>query len=494
MECTDSANWSYEKKTIEVFWVRAHVGRPKTKMSIKAITGKRAKFNEYLARSEDIGRGQTLLPGLVRSIKNLKTKKNVDYYRVTIINISKSPLFVRAQEEEEAAQEDPAQKKARVEPAEPAVEPTQPEEENMNTGPRGVQVQPGEKVVITCYDKKVMNMEPGVLIKIAVSASWYMDHYTFKSNKVLLDANADALTKYAYEKYIQGTSISEIPTLQNLSRDDFPFGTDPQYISRDFILPLSNDTSSFESVTAMVDISSPDRFHTLDKNTEQRYIGVNTLMSSGKTANLLPMLYEYPDGSKVIMKYAYNATLWECFGVQSLDKWKEVAPRLIFHAREWFVYGYSQIEKIEAIEGNADVEDENVVYSTGFLTKMKINMGATAQAAGIPLPLDMVIKHYESKKQADEEDESHTVHPLNKGWKLSLRNGKPMALNLDDFTVETRTSFFKEIKKMGDKANVTFCAVYPCTSDAPYELPAEGREAKLQEMGAQPTLVFAVRS
>lgn len=466
-----------------------------------ALHHKRTAYTAQLDNAESIGANQTIVPALIKNVTEGKTTKGTSYFRISAICMSKGNVFIKMrppkgdkkQKTEESCEQDQVDDDMGM----------------VDTTPKGTTIKPGEQFMATAYDRTAGSLDQGSLVKMAVTTDWYIDHFTFQTSKIMVDdRNSNVLTRKVYDTCVIDTTLAHIPTKHNFSPDDFPEGTDEKYVTRSFITPLSMGigTKLFSNVEIQLDPHDKGRFYTRKRDDPIHYIGVNFDTGGDNPANMMKVVYTLNDESntKILMSYAYMPEIWQCFGVANLDQWKDVAGRLIFYAVDWLVYGYSQYHKIMAIKANMDGGDdlfdddessqENFQYSTGFVTKMAVDVKATVMACGIPLSYDYINAHYGPDSDYENDIEINN-HALNHGWKVLLKRNKPFVFNLTDMTGDQVAAFIKEYNKMDNKDSIKFYGIYSVDSDVPYEIQAEddlSREKQLVEGGFKPTLVFAI--
>jgi hypothetical protein len=471
--------------------MRKREANPKQRTTKMALHQKRNTYIAQLDNAESIGANQTIVPILVKNITEAKTVKGTVYYRISAICMSTGDTFVKVK-----VKKVDDNKKTKVEDI-------KKEEACEDSVPAGTVIRAGEQFMATTYDRSCGGVEQGTIAKLAITTDWYNDHYTFQASKVIVDENnSDVLTRSAYDSNVVGTSLAHIPTKNNFSSDDFPDGTDEKYINRSFIVPLSMGTgeSLFSNVEIQVDPHDKGRFFTSRRDDPVQYLGVNFDTGGDKPYNMLKVVYTLNDKqeSKILMTYAYMPDIWECFGITNLEQWKNIAGRMIFYAVDWLVYGYSQHSKIMSIMANMDDDggnDDNFEYSTGFITKMGMDVGNTVRGCGIPLSYNYMVSKF--GVDSTYENDNEVNNPLNNNWKVLLKRNKPFVLNITDFTSDQMNIFLKEYSKLETKHNIKFYGIYSIDSDAPYEIMEEtdiAREVKMSESGIVPTVIFAVNT
>lgn len=457
-----------------------------------SLHNKRSAYTAQLDNAESIGANQTIVPALIKNITEKKTAKGKTYYRISVICMSNGDTFIK---QAKSKDEDTEVKKQKVDGDEEVIP--------------GTTVKPGQQFMATSYDRSCGGISQGVLVKLAVTTDWYIDHYTFKASKVMVDdRSSNVLTHDVYENKVVNTALAHIPTKDNFSPDDFPEGTEEKYITRSFITPLSSGvgTTLFSNVEIQIDSSNKDRFYSSLREDPVKYVGVNLDTGGERPTNMIKVVYTLnnDDETKILMTYAFTPEIWSCFGFTNVDHWKEVGGRLVMYAVDWLVYGYSNHNKIMSIMANMDggIEDDEkddgedgyFEYSTGFITKMHVNIGDTARACGIPLSIEYIVDNYgpDSNYENDNEDPNH---PINIGWKVAMKRNKPFVVNITDMNNMQVATFINEYKKTVKTNNVKFYGIYSVDSDAPYEIAAETdalREEQLVKSGMKPVVVFAV--
>lgn len=493
---------------------------------------KRSAYKAQLDNAESIGAGQTIVPALIKSIKSGTTSKGNQYFRISAICLAREDTFIKMRPPKK---EDKKQKVDDASAAPASVESST----EIGELPKGTTIRPGEQFMSTAYDSTAADLEQGNIVKLALTTDWYIDHFTFQTSKVMVDEKyRDVLNRKVYDACVVGTTLAEIPTKDNFSPDDFPMDTDEKFITRSFILPLSIGvgTQMFTNVEIQLDPHDKDRFVARIRDDPTKYVGINADVGGDSPVNMLKAVYTLNNGknTKVLMTMAYspkaktatnlNSNPWDCFGVMNLSEWQNTGGRYIFYAVDWLVYGYSQHNKIMAIKANMkggddmfameddsyggygdnNVEEsddgenpdtEEFKYSTGFITKMSVNMKDTVKACGIPLSFDYINRHF-GPESGYENDHEYTSHPFNGGWKTAMKRNKSFFVTFSDLSSDQRISFIKEYEKIDkDKNEVQFYGVYSVDSDEPYEIQAETneeRETLLEQKGYAPVMIYAL--
>lgn len=449
---------------------------------------KRTSYKAQLSNSESLGLNQTIVPALVRGNIEKKTAKGSPFYRIQCIAMVKDNLFVKVNKDKDGKV--PTMKRVKYNDDDTQTE--------VDEEVKGTTITPNQSFLATCFDRVAGAIETGAFVKLAVTCDIYDGRYTFKCDKVIMDRNSDALSVNVYNKFVQGTELAVVPRQSNINPADFPDVSDPKYIARNFILPVSNDTTSFQDVQIELDDTDRARFYCKKRDETDHFIGVNHDIGGDKTANMLNVVYtpNNTDERKVMMKLAYMPEIWSVFGVQNLDAWADSAARLIFHAKEWFAYGYSQLDKIEAIRGNQEQDDdcdtEPLDYSTGFCVKFGINMSDTARAAGIPVSYNYIAQNYGPDSDYSNDVEC-TNHHLNAAWKVKVKQNKQFCINLTDLSDTQMASFVKEA---ASRDGIEYYAILPVGVDNDNVYLFDGTpdevEANLIDSDITPSLVFAI--
>lgn len=478
-----------------------------------ALHQKRSAYKAQLDNAESIGAGQTIVPALIRSIKEGVSSKGKKYYRISAICLAKNDTFIKMrppkkEDNKKQKTNEVAEPTATVEAADTSVETAD------TTGelPKGTTIKPGEQFMSTSYDRAASELEQGNVVKLAITTDWYIDHFTYQTSKVIIDEKyTDVLTRKVYDTCIVGTSLAEIPTKDNFSPDDYPDDTEEKYVTRSFVVPLSMGvgTEHFTNVEIQLDPKDKARFMTRIKDDPTQYIGINSDVGGDSPVNMLTAVFTLnnDENTKIVFSLAYKPEAWKCFGIMNISDWQAVGGRFIFYAVDWLAYGYSQHSKIMAIKANiegaedmfedeSDEERENFQYSTGFVAKMAVNMKETVKACGIPLSFDYINKYY-GPESGYENDHEYSNHPFNScGWKTALKRNKPFFVTFTDWSADQIGTFIKEYMKVEpEKNNIKFYGVYSVDSDVPYEIQAESneeRERQLVEQGFKPTMIFAI--
>lgn len=468
------------------------------------LHNKRNSYKAQLDNAESIGANQTIIPVLIKSITEAKTSKNTPYFRISAICVSKNNIFVKTRPKNAKKQKNDGEVVKTVDTVDETVVVEDTTEE---TNQHGTVIKSGEQFMTTTYDRSAGGLEQGVFVKMAVTSDWYIDHYTFQTAKVLLDEKSGSeLNRHVYDKYVVGSPLALIPTKDNFGPEDFPEGTDEKYITRSFILPLSSGTGGdmYKNVEVQLDPYDKDRLYSSKSQDPAKYIGVNCDVGGDKPMNMLKVVYTLNDeqSTHVLMSYAFMPEIWKCFGITKLDQWTSIAGRMLFNSVDCIVYGFSQHVRIMSIRANIPDDDEveddestdKFMYSTGFISKMSVDMHGTAKICGIPLSFNYIEKNLGDDSINTNYDEVKD-HVLNQAWKVLLTRNKKFVFNLTDFSVDQIQSFIKMYNKMVDNSGIKFYGVFDISSDEPYEIEAESdeaREAQLVAKGFKPTVIFAV--
>jgi hypothetical protein len=450
-------------------------------------TQKRTIYQAQINNSLSISNDETIIPVLIKNVIQDATKTGnkpgTPYYKLICVCMVKEPTFVKKQV-----------KKAKTDVVDDEVV-----DDVVDGSPdtKGTVVNGGDEFMVTTYDRAAATISSGLLVKLAMSTDWYQDRYTFRAGKVLVDKSSNILCDKVYDAVVRDTRLSEIPTVENVNRDDFREGLDEKLMNRVFVLPLSGDNSKFANVEIQIEDDATGRFFSKKKeDLLGQYVGVNSIMGD-KSSNMFKIVYTQKDEgvSKVMMTIAYMPEVWDCFGCGSVDLWSKVAHRFIFNAVEWYVYGYSNLLRLEGIVGDGDDDGddgdgETFEYSTGFVTRMNVNLKETIKRIGIPLSVGFIEKSF-GEQSGYQNDHEYEIHPLNGPWKVNVRRDKPYVINFTDLSVDQVETFFKEITKNGSK--VQFYGIF--AEHAPYEMAygdSSSREEAIIKDKLVPDMVFAI--
>lgn len=444
---------------------------------------KRTIYQAQINNSASIGSDQTIVPVLIKKIIKDVTKTGTNagtpYYKLIAVCMADEPTFIKKRNKNSKKQKVEGDSESEAEDA------SQNGQENSD---KGSTLNSGDEFLITTYDRAAGSLDIGVIVKVAMSSDTYNNRPTYLGSKVLIDKLSNVLTEEVYNTMLIKNQISEIPTTDNVKEDDFPIGTDEKYMNRTFVLPLSVENKKFSNVEIQIADDETDRFFSLSKDSPDQFIGINTNIGD-KTINMFKVVYTHPEtDSKTMMSFAYSKDIFDCFGCANLDRWMKVAPRFIFNAIGWFVYGYSSLRRLEGIVGDDSSEENPFNYSTGFVTRMNVDLKKTVERIGIPLSIDYIEQVFgsDSDYQNDIEFEQH---PLNSGWKVSVKRNKPYTINLTDLSADQVETFIKEYRKVGSTAK--FYGIFK--DDTPYEL-TDNVEDEISEKGLIPDMVFVINN
>jgi hypothetical protein len=380
-------------------------------------------------------------------------------------------------------------------------------------GQYGVTILPNSRLMITSFDRNgCASVGSGATVKLALVADMYGGRITFKASDVTVEG-AD-ITREAFNKYYAGSQLAVVPTKDNIDPDSFPADTESKFITRSFVLPVSGDTSEFKDVEILVDPEDARRFSGKNKDEETLYPCVNTEVSTDKNQNSMSVVYTGLDDQKYFMKFAFTPQCWTCFGVTDVAKWTKCAGRMMFSAVNWFALGSSKLDNILSMRTNVDDDDDGndygladydmteessapvaadmgtMVATTGFVSKMSVDLSKTVQRAGVELSGEWVAARFGTEG-------SYSFNPetppsgINSGWRARLQRGGKFVFNVTEFTDDIRPAFFREAKSIKD---VKFFGIFAVGDDQVYEFAGPGPlEARLDEKKLIPSLVFAIR-
>lgn len=474
---------------------------PEFKMSTAFQKRTHTIYTDQINNSRSIRVDETIIPVLIKGLTSDKTKTGNNpgtvYYRLKVVCMNKEPTFVRFKGKGKKRDGEDEESKR------PRVDENGEEGGGSDGGPKGAIINGGDEVSVTTYDKSAGTLESGTLVNLAMTTEWYNERFTFSAGSVFVDTKmSNALCDKVYNEMVMNTKMSEIPTASNMSESDFPDETDEKYMSRSFIVPLSSDNGKFANVEIQVDEEDTGRFFCKVKDSDAQLVGINMVVGD-KTANMFKVVYS-PKGEgnpKVMMSLAYVPDTWRCFGITDIDIWQKIGHRFIFNAVEWYAYGYTQLTRLNGILANKTHDgcddDDPFEYSTGFVTKMAVNLKSTIQRIGVPLSIEYVNGNYGEDSTYDREQEIEN-HPINNGFRINIKRNKPFITNLTELSTIQVESFFKDffkcVKEKGaDKFGIQFYGVFH--SDDVYEYAADddaAREAFVVAKGFKPVALFAI--
>ena len=452
-----------------------------------SIQRKRTIYAAQINNAQSIKPDETLVNALLKRVIRDTTKSGnnpgTPYYKLVAVKLGNDPLFIKMR----------IKKKKQKTDGDGNVIDTVDEVDE--TRPKGTTINGADEFLCTTYDKNASTLSSGMMVKLAMTTDLYQDRFTFQAGSVIVERNSNILCDAGYKNNVQGTKLAVIPTIDNVSRDDFEEDMDEKWMNRQFILPISAENPTFANVEVQIPDDAAGCFFTTKKDDPVQYVGVNTQIGD-KTSNMFRVVYTPSEtdqengANKTLITLSYPAEVWDCFGCGNVDTWEKVAKMFIFGAKEFYCYGYSNLLKLESLLANKSHDDDGFDYSTGFVTRMDVNLPATVKSIGVPLSLDFIDNHYgeDSNYDNDKEFESHV---LNTGWKINLRRGKPYIVNFTDLSCDQTSSFIKEIKKNGSTPQ--FYGIF--SDEKAYEYAADSPveyEEKIVKSGLVPDMVFVI--
>lgn len=449
---------------------------------------KRTIYQAQINNAQSIKPDETLVSALLKRVARDTTKSGnnpgTPYYKLVAVKLGNEPVFIKMKVKKKK------QKIGEDDNQEVVVD------ECDENAPKGTTLNGADEFMVTTYDRNAATLSSGMMVKLAMTTDFYQDRFTFQAGSVIVERNSNVLCDSGYKENIQGTKLAEIPTVHNLSREDFQPDLDEKYMNRIFVLPVSAENPTFANVEIQISDDATGCFFTKKKDDPSQYIGVNTQVGD-KTANMMRVVYTPSEedqangANKTLITFAYMPEVWDCFGCANVELWDKVAKFFIFNAVEWYVYGYSNLLKLESLLANKSHDDEDEFdYSTGFVTRMDVNLTATVKKIGVPLSHGFIEDHYGSDSNYQNDHEFET-HPVNSGWKVNVRRDKPYTVNFTDLSRDQTESFIKEIKK--NESKVQFYGIFE--NPQAYEFATsspEEYEEKIVEAGLVPTMVFAI--
>lgn len=451
-----------------------------------------------------IGQGRSLIPVFIERVQPPKDKSNMKSpYLLFCRALVKKPTLVRFE-----VKKDDDNKKQKTEQSQDEV-------------PEGVTIDVNQEMMVSCFDKvSCSKLSEADVVEIACNASMYMKNdqirYGFKSDRVTFRKEICSLQKSVYEKTISSTTIAQIPTPLNMRPSDFPGVEDEKYMIRKFVAPLSNDQTVFESVIPVVENDERNMVCIVKENdVAKEYVGFSMTDGSssnnsiGIVYNQQPTLDE-PNPKPIMLKLSYKPSFWTYLGIDDPALWKPVAKRIFSNLREAYFFAYSSVANINSLNGNSNVfydedgniendggekEETEIIATTAFGTRLKVNMFETVKACGLKIDADYVEQIMEDRKYDREynpygsDETSRPKHPLNDGFRTKLENGVKSVFNVSEIPSDFIPNFFKSAKAVKG-GSLTYYGVFE--KDEPYEQDDENITEYITEHNIVPNIVFAI--
>lgn len=455
---------------------------------------KRDYLNHLKRNCNSIGSGNTLVPVLINKVKPPKDRGNPrsPYMLICTAMVTK-PTMVRF-----GVKDDNKKQKT---------ESVDEEREDL-----GVVVEAGTTLIVNCFDRNGSSkLGEADFVDLSVSASNYTDpktnitRVTYKADRVMFKKQTSALNKHVYERGIIDSAMSEVPTRFNLMESDFPDESNPKHMTRNFILPLSNDQKKFEEVVVVLE---DDQNNMVCKKDDKEYVGFCT-SDGDKSSNSIGIVFkpfateEDQDPDPIMLKLMYVPSLWISFGIDDVDLWKPVAKRIMSNLRNAYVYGYSSVEQINSLKSNkqralydengenAEEDPSGIIDTAGFAIRFSVDMIETIKNCGLELESDFVEQFFESRQYLRDyqpygcDPEKPPKHPLNNGFKNKLEAGTGAIYNISEIHSDDIDKFFKSAKNC---KKIKYFGVF--SDDAPYE--ANDVTDFINENNIKPELVFGI--
>lgn len=490
---------------------------------MSAITNKRkasSAFSNMSSKLESMSPNQVNIPVLVdkiwkKSIKDGKKKGN-PFWTIKVSTINKKPLYVTPKSNDDAStlvNDGNATKRVKVEGGT-----TDSDDSSITSNTtRGSVIEPNTELFANCFQlDAVEKVKEGNIQHLKFSTKTWNGGITYQLEGVVENVPCK-VSKETYDKYFKGTLSGTLPTVHNMNESQFRPGSDRKYMTRTFVVPLSNDTDVFDTVHVDLPLhssSDPMAFTSqMNKSDTTPYPGMSE-DKGDRRSSCFRVGFSLKDeqNTKIMAKfYAYSPS-WRCFGITNVNIWKDVAPRLIIHARDWYMCGFTGLESLEKIGGNRDqmmnlgatYEEQ---YSGGFITQMGVDMAKTVSMVGLPVTLDYVKNKYFVDHYKDVPEEPIDDHPLNKGSRLVVRSNGPFCLNLNELDDSALAKAFAGIEEKSP--NTKFYAIFKNveygTPDTVYENVPHKEDEKnntifdkdevtkfIEEGNHVPSVIFAV--
>ena len=296
-----------------------------------------------------------------------------------------------------------------------------------------------ERFYFTGFGQMFSSVKSGDIVTIQLTADIYNGKFTFKSDKIF----EERLSKtQLIKKYVSGSDMTRVPVLS-----DFDLESNDEYSKKDFILPLSAGTSTYD-VHIELDVTDKYRFHSKRKDDVKEYVGINSPVSQDKTSNIMHVIYtpKNKQEKKIWMRFAYFQEVWRVFGISDVNAWRVAGPVLLQNARDCFVSGTSTLGQLQSIRGNKINDDdcEDFEYSTGFVVSIDINLEDTIRASFTKLDYDAIVHHFgiDSGYSYDNENTDNILNV--RGWKEKIKSQADFCFNLTEFDEMQLASFLKE--------------------------------------------------
>jgi hypothetical protein len=275
--------------------------------------------------------------------------------------------------------------------------------------------------------------------------------------------------------------LCTIPTKQNITV--IP-GEDTKWASRPFLLPLSQDSNLYSDIDILV--NEHNGFYHENQN-RNRHISITTEVNGGHARNAMGVMYTIDNTKKCFVKFSYLPEVWDCFGISNTEIWSKVAVRLFQSSKAWYAYGYSKLEEITSMVGNAGGCDytDNIEPTSGFICKMFIDLPGTIRNASVRLSNDWVNQYMGAMGPYQFiTDDNAPPYP----WRAILKKPGVKVINVSEINDDSRPGFFREVM---NKENVSFHGVFSYDNDAPYEQ-FDHLQTYMEENKHYPAAVFAI--
>jgi len=285
------------------------------------------------------------------------------------------------------------------------------------------------------FDKTALvKLKTPCVCKVYLRADEWEGRISMKGGSIKQDANSYVFDSVFFNRYVRNGPLGEIPTIKNINPRDFLDGTDPKFMYRNFILPMTTDEKSWTAVVPLVDFNDQRRLVGKNKDSDELVPSVTMEVGPDKTLNMMNVMFSTATGDGTpdytyVMKFGFLPSIWKCFGISTVERWTACAGMLISNAKGWFVIGSSNLDSLNRLCSNAETDagytvngeptepdessNNNVVGSSSFVNHMTLDLPSTIVSCGRELPKSWVhekysVKNYKFQSKSGHENELNT--------------------------------------------------------------------------------------
>lgn len=349
----------------------------------------------------------------------------------------------------------------------------------------------GMNLYVGLFDQPALKLiNAPCIIRAGMTASVYNGKASYRVESVMKDSILDALNMNNFEKYVVGTSIAKIPTVETFDE------TGAQYIS--FIVPFSGDNKWYPTTEIMFESSNPERMHYLTSTKPVEHdVGLSRAdddkVLNQFVMNLIPS--DPKDDRQYGLYVGYERDMFKSFGVIDLSNWERAGPRLISCCRNTMIACSSSAERTRRIPANSagdDVRTEEgrkLVATAAFATRLVVDLAETAKSAGLPLTVEHCKRLLLAPTNTFRTDVAK--HPINANFEDRVAFGRDrVILNLSEIPRFYLQTLFDSIEERED---ITYWGVYSRVDNSVYELDGENISEQLEENTTQnPVVIFCI--